>query len=443
MNTIITIFHFEWKKAWPTRAFRLSLLGLLAVSLYAIFNGSSLIRDQRRNIDRALASEDSVFRSVVAQIHTTDTASADGKIALRRLASATSTITSPYKRWTSYWEPGSFAFLSAGNRDVYPYYHELEPYSFYMRFFKNEVSSPLRQLYGNFDLAFVIVLLFPLWIIALTFDAWSSEKESGTLAIVSLARSAVTLVTGKFLFNWVIVSVVLNGILVVALIVADHPRIIDWLRIVGSCNAYLASWFLLCYVVCRLRKTSVVNAIALTACWILLTIALPAIFNTVATTKYPVTAEIFSNYIRRVQMPDDPAVKAAKLREFFRYYPQYADTDTSMPAIANKLYVVYGNLSDRSADPLLERYIHEMRLREAFLAWGNFFNPVIMCQRELNAVVGTDLESYIAYVKSARAYVQVLKESLTAKVFADAWMTDDELLHRLSFVEFLHQTRTK
>ncbi len=443
MDTISTLFLFEWKKAWPSRAFRLSLLGLFAVSLYAVYNGNSLIADQRGNIDRALASEDSVFRSVVVQIHTTDTTTTEGKIAMRRLASATSTITSPYKRWTSYWQPGCFAFLSVGNRDVYPYYHELEPYSFYMRFFKNEVSSPLRQLYGNFDLAFVVVLLFPLFIIAMTFDAWSSEKESGTLPILSLARSPAIVIAGKFLFNWAITAGLLNSILLVALAVADEPRMLDWLTIVLTCNGYIVAWFLLGYVVCWFKKASVVNAIALTACWIALTIALPAVFNTLAMVKYPVTAEVFSNYIRRVQMPDDPVVKAARLREFFRYYPQYAATDTTMPAIANKLYVVYGNLSDRDADPLLERYIGEMRSRERFLTRCNFFNPVIICQRNLNAVAGTDLESYITYVKNARAYVQALKESLTAKVFADAWMTDQELLHRLTFAQFLHQTHPK
>ncbi|NIP70531.1 MAG: ABC transporter permease subunit, partial [Planctomycetales bacterium] len=37
---------------------------------------------------------------------------------------------------------------------------------------------------GSFDVAFVLIFVLPIFIVALTFDLLSKEKEQGTLALV-------------------------------------------------------------------------------------------------------------------------------------------------------------------------------------------------------------------------------------------------------------------
>lgn len=286
----------------------------MLISLYALYNGKSLISSQQKNIRLAVARENSVFDGIVHQIQHPDTTTESAKFAYSHLTDAGWTITSPNKRWTSYWRPTSLSFLSVGNRDIYPYYHELEPYSFYMRFFKNEISSPFKLLYGNFDLAFVIVLLFPLFIIAFTFDAYSSEVENGTYAILNSVTLPRRIINSKLLFYLSMTLVLLNLVLLISLFFADQLNFGHWLLFVLIANVYVLIWFLLIYAISLLKKSSVVNAILLITCWIFLSIGLPAIFNAVANAKYPINTEVFSKYIRRVQMTDNSTEKKARLR---------------------------------------------------------------------------------------------------------------------------------
>src|SRR3546814_20416375 len=46
-----------------------------------------------------------------------------------------------------------------------------------------EIENPLNLMTGTFDISFVVIFLLPVFIIALTYDMLSGEKESGTLAL--------------------------------------------------------------------------------------------------------------------------------------------------------------------------------------------------------------------------------------------------------------------
>ncbi|MGF7079662.1 DUF3526 domain-containing protein [Mucilaginibacter sp. UYCu711] len=435
---IKTVFIFEWKKISATAPFLAGVFMLLFVSIYALFNGKSIIKQQSGNISLAIERENTIFNGIVERIRHPDTTTTEAKWGYSHLKDAGWTITSPNKRWTSYWKPSSASFLSVGNRDIYPYYHELEPYSFYMRFFKNEISSPLKLLYGNFDLAFVIILLFPIFLIAFSFDAYAVEEESGTLSLLHTSGKPVRLIFYKLLFYFLLTLLLLNLIMVTALIISSGLGTQQWGAFVLVANCYLLSWFILIYLITRLRFTSVISAILLITCWIFLCVGLPATFNAIANIRYPVNTEMFSKYIRRVQMSDDPTVKRKLLNKFYSFYPQYAHTDTSGPSYSNKLYTAYGNLNDRRADPLLSKYFLQMEQREEFLTRCNFFNPATICQQYFNQIAESDLKSYILYVRNVRNYVQIIKEDLTQKCFDQIPLTVEELEHRFTFERFIH-----
>ncbi|MGY4538964.1 DUF3526 domain-containing protein [Mucilaginibacter gilvus] len=438
-----TVFIFECKKLAASRSFYFIVICLLLTAIYSLYNGRKFISGQQKNIQLAIARENIIFDEVVSRIQHPDTATADAKWAYSHLTDPGWIITSPNKRWTSWWQPTQLSFLSIGNRDVYPYYHELEPYSFYMRFFKNEISSPFKLLYGNFDLAFVITLLFPLFIIGFTFDVYAVEQESGTYALLNTVTRADKIILCKLLFYLALTLAMINIILLVSLLFGNSITIKQWFSYATTANLYILTWFFIVYLVGLLKRSSVLNAIILISCWIFLSVGLPAIFNAVANASYPVNAEAFSKYIRRVQMSDNPAVKRSLLKEFYHYYPQYANTDTIGPSYSNKLYTAYGNLNDRHADPLLNEYFKQMQQREDFLNACNFFNPVTRCQQRFNTLSGTDLQSYITYVKQVRQYVQGLKENLTQKCFDGVPLKVSELQHRLSFDQFNKSLKNK
>src|SRR3546814_6574788 len=63
-----------------------------------------------------------------------------------------------------------------------------------------EIENPLNLMTGTFDISFVVIFLLPVFIIALTYDMLSGEKESGTLALaMTQPVSLRTFMAGKLL----------------------------------------------------------------------------------------------------------------------------------------------------------------------------------------------------------------------------------------------------
>lgn len=437
MMILKTVFAFEWKKTLASPAFWMASVLLLCISLFALNNGKNIIREQENNIKNAVEKESIVFKEIVDQMQNPDTSTAEKKWQFGKFTDPSWTLISPNKRWTSYWKPSPSGFLSVGNRDVYPYYHEMEPFSFYMRFFKSEISSPFKLLFGNFDLAFVIVLLFPLLIIAFSFDSHSAEVENGTYPMINAVSNAAKVVNFKFLFYLALALLLLKIIMLLSIPFFNVFAFKEWLLFTLIANIYILIWFGIAYVIIRLKKSSVQNAIILLTVWIFLTIGIPAISNAVANAKYPVNAEIFSKHIRRVQLNPEPAILKNRIAEFVKLYPEYEGTDTTNYLLFGKAYAASGELNDRQGDKALAMYFQQIQERERFLTISNFLNPVTRCQQLLNQLTETDLQNYISYVRNVRAYVQVVKEGLLKKYFSGQEMTIQDFQKRLSFDEYL------
>lgn len=93
--------------------------------------------------------------------------------------------------------PGLLAPLAIGQSDLLPYYFKVSTDSRETIMASNEIENPNRLLAGRFDLALVLIFLYPLLILALTYNMLSVEQEQGTLALVlSQPVSLATLVTG-------------------------------------------------------------------------------------------------------------------------------------------------------------------------------------------------------------------------------------------------------
>ncbi len=70
----------------------------------------------------------------------------------------------------------------------------------------DEIENPVHLISGRFDVAFVILYLYPLVILAISYNLISREQESGTLAM-TLAQpvSLEEVVLGKIVFRFLFV----------------------------------------------------------------------------------------------------------------------------------------------------------------------------------------------------------------------------------------------
>ncbi|MEJ7658781.1 MAG: hypothetical protein WKG07_03710 [Hymenobacter sp.] len=70
----------------------------------------------------------------------------------------------------------------------------------------------MKLLVGNFDLAFVLVYLLPLFVIALGYGLLAGEQESGVLPLLRVQAASVRrLLLGKLLFGFLLVAGLARG----------------------------------------------------------------------------------------------------------------------------------------------------------------------------------------------------------------------------------------
>ncbi|HEX2532413.1 MAG TPA: ABC transporter permease, partial [Chitinophagaceae bacterium] len=179
--------------------------------------------------------------------------------------------------------------LSIGQRDVHPSVQNITIRGLEAQKYDTDLFNPSNLLAGNLDLGFVLLFLFPLVIIALTYNLLSEEQEGGTWKLVLVQADRPY-------------RVLLQKLGMVALLVyGTWLLLLAWAAGVLSLPAderlgavfvlstlYLLVWLAVCFAVVLLQKRSSINALVLLGIWLLFTIVLPGAANSIVTTAVPV-----------------------------------------------------------------------------------------------------------------------------------------------------------
>jgi ABC-2 type transport system permease protein len=190
MRLFRLLFYYEYLHFKAARGLLLLTGLLLAAGLYGIYYGTAEVARQRQH----LAELPALGRHQVAELQAKFPGPADaGEVGY-------------YHHNYALHHPTAWAGLALGQRDVNPYYLKLRLLGLQGQLYASENVNPAKALSGNFDLAFVLVYLFPLLIIALGFNLLSSEREQGILPLL-LAQpvSATQLVGAKLAFRLAVV----------------------------------------------------------------------------------------------------------------------------------------------------------------------------------------------------------------------------------------------
>jgi ABC-2 type transport system permease protein len=254
----------------PVSAVALGLL-LLLTSL-AVVSGSSEIARQHQTMARLAALQDQEFAALAARPQ-----------AARDAGSAA------YYTFHATWDPPtSAAFLALGTRDSAPYVLRVRALALQSQLHEGETSNPALALAGRFDVAFVLIYLAPLVLIALLHDLVSSEKRAGRLGTLLalpegdhrlwLRRAALrTVLAFGCVALPVLAGAVVNGMPAVGIAAA-----------MVVIAAYLGFWAGLALVVATRGRSSAAHAIALMGSWVLVTLVLPAVANAAFARAIPV-----------------------------------------------------------------------------------------------------------------------------------------------------------
>ncbi len=286
----------------------------------------------------------------------------------------------------------------------------------------SEFLNPFFQLLGNLDLSFVLIYLFPLIIIALCFDLWSDEKESGRWALLSVqSANPKGVVLLKLLLRFCFIVLALFLLLTIAILYLHLPIDSSLLSFASLSCLYICFWFSLSYWIISLRRSSKQNAIILLSSWLLLTTVLPAITNSAVSNIYPIpeayetTIDSRDGYHTKWDQPKKPTIEKFKQR-----YPQYEQYNH--PEDASFGWFWYYAMQQMGDDESLEArqtMKEKLHKRNEMTQFIGYFVPSIHTQIGMNEIGKTGMTNYLNYMEALESHHEKLRLSFYPKIFEE------------------------
>jgi ABC-2 type transport system permease protein len=415
------IIRHEWRTMAADRSLGLVAVLFTAVVVYGVSNGTSWVQFQRQTLAAAARDEEKRLAELRREVAAIE-AGAQPTDALHDPRSPALVAGYRGQRYAMA-QPGPLAALAVGQGDLYPYYFKMTNRSKQTFVNNDEIENPTNLLAGRFDLGFVTVFLFPLLILALSYNLISGEREQGTLAM-ALAQPVRlrTLALSKVASRAAVVLAVAIGLSVAAGVLAGvdlaRPgtlgRLTMWAAVVA---AYGAFWFALAVAVNALGHGSATNAIALVASWLALVVIVPSLVNIAVTSLHPVPSRVEQILAMREASSAASARGSKVLSKYYEDHPELvpAGKDTAPADFMVTSQAVQESV-DLSIAPVLERYNVQLAKQQALVDRLRFLSPAIVVQEALNDVAGTSLACHKHFLDQVDEYHRAWQAFFVPKI---------------------------
>lgn len=327
------------------------------------------------------------------------------------------------------------AALSAGQAEGYPSAAAIspfvDPFTIFDRY-ATGLESPAVLTAGRFDLAFVIVMLLPLLLVAATYDFWSRDVESGS-ARIQLAQpvrpATLILARAGLRGGLLLLGTAAIASALLALAGSDAGGVLLFALVT---IAYGAFWIALTVCINLLVRTSTTGALAGGTAWLAIVVLLPAgLAALVAIAAPPPSGRAYANSIRatglEIRAAGAEAARAAATAESGRAYPA---------SLWNTRREIGGR--DARLEPIHRAQAEAWERHRALADTLRFVSPAILAQDALDRIAGTDASRALAFQQQARAFAGKARQLAFDWMDADRLMTladYDGGLPRFSFVE--------
>jgi ABC-2 type transport system permease protein len=338
--------------------------------------------------------------------------------------------------------PSPLAALSIGQSDLFPSFYRMSTDAREVVLGAADLENPQTLLTGRFDLSFVIIYLYPLLILVLSYNLLSGEQEQGTLTLALSQPVALgTLVRAKVLLRGALIvgfalTMCVAGLIAarVPLAVADAvPRLMLWTAAVA---AYGGLWFGIAIVIAAFGRSSATNAMLLAGSWLLLVLLIPSVINLVVTTVYPVPSRV-----RMVQAARDASEKAMSegsqlLARYYEDHPELAvDKSDKGTTDFTLLRVAVNAEVERRVRPVVDHYDRQLMAQQRSVSWLRYLSPAIVMQDTLNDLAGTGTARHGHFVALIDQYHQEWRAFFLPLIVQKARVTAHESIPRFHFKE--------
>lgn len=400
-----TFLKLELKNFFGTRHVIIAFFCVFLAGAYAVYHGGGIVEKQRRVIAASPALEAEHTAKMLGY-------KKDSEIADLLYYLTFSTVDAP----------SEWAALAVGQRDVNPYNVKVRMLALEGQIYDSELSNPTNLLFGNFDISFVIIFLFPLVIIAFTHHLISAEQESGTWNLLrSQPVSLFKIVAARLSLRFAATGAA--GLIMLALGALMLGASFDsrFLAAAVLTLVYFAFWFGISWFVISFGRGSTFNALALVSIWIFLTLLAPALLASVVSTAFPVSESMETAIEQREgyhEKWDKP--KQETMTRFYAEYPEFANITIPEDKFSWGWYYAMQQMGDADAANASRNYREKLDLRRRFTEKAAYFLPTVAAQINFNSIAQTDLESHLRYLDSVRNYHETIRRFFYPHIFRDA-----------------------
>lgn len=399
----------EWRLVVREPAFRWACLLLAILTLFCLWNGARFAED------RAVQAQAEIQRSLDKR---------EGDKETLRKEEAGETPVNPWGPsepthvdWNAARGPGPLAMLSFGREDIEPLSATV---SLGMTrtdnlFRKYQFGSPLALAAGRFDAGFLVVLLLPLFVLALGYNVVSQERESGRLRLVQVQGAGVgARMFRRLLLRLSPVYVVIPVILGIGLVLGlPAGRALLWSV---SALLYIIIWTGIVALIAALPRRSELLALLAAGLWLFLAILLPAIGQGIAQAVSPTPSSFeIINGVR------DAEVKANRrlmenLDNYVSDHPELMDGDPTADDWAAKLYVSQ-MVVEKDVAPIVTAHQQSGDTQARWLHALRFLSPTATLDQLLADIAGTGPSRQRAYEDQAAQFLLDWRAQFSPMIF--------------------------
>jgi ABC-2 type transport system permease protein len=312
--------------------------------------------------------------------------------------------------------------LSIGQRDVNPSVQSVTIRALEAQKYDSDLNNPSNLLLGNIDFSFVLIFLFPLLIIAFTYNIISEEKESGTWKIVMIqSQSPFLFILQLFTVRFFVVLLVLIITLFSSIIFLKIPLdSVFWTYLITSI-LYILFWFGVCFWVASLQKSSNFNTVLLLSIWIFLIIILPASINNYLINKYPTPEALETTLKQRKGYHEKWDMdKQATVDKFFKHYPQFNKFKMPEGDFNWLWYYAMQQMGDDESQKQSQDLRQKLQKRHEASVNIAQFVPTIHLQIQLNELAKSGLQNQVFFLDEMTKFHEKNRLYFYPKIFSEA-----------------------
>jgi ABC-2 type transport system permease protein len=318
--------------------------------------------------------------------------------------------------------PLPLAVLNIGQSDLYPSYVQLNTDAKDKGVGAQEIYNPHQLLAGPFDIAFVVIFLAPLALIALSATVGARDREQGTHLLLAIAtRRPWVVYARRVALRAVTVCALLAATLIAATLAGAIPGRpwIDVMLFVGLVALYLLFWAAVIAAIGFTARSAGESALRLFCVWVGMLVVVPAIANFTAQRLESVPPRAMFVQAMRDATDAINRERLSLLENYFVDHPEFAPVNQnfdSLPFTITRIVTVQ-ELERRVAE-VEAQYTSALDAQQRLLSRFEVLSPGLWLQSVMNRLSGTDLDRQRDFLRQVDAYHAALRDFFHPRILS-------------------------